>query len=112
VDAGCPRIQGDAALLRFALTTLIHRCEAAALDRRETPQIRIRAGSSGYGVQVQVASGAPEGPAGAAAERPDFDADAEVSAVNAVLAQHSAFFVVPEGDVSATQFTLQFEATA
>jgi hypothetical protein len=32
------------------------------------------------------------------------------SAVNAVLAQHGGYFVVPEGEVSATHFTLQFNA--
>ena len=111
VEAGTPRIEGDAALLRFALTTLIHRCEAAALDRGETPEIRMRAAGTGYGVQIHVASGGPASEAHASRARPDFDHDAEVSAVNAVLSQHGGFFVVPEGDVSATHFTLQFDAS-
>ena len=33
-----------------------------------------------------------------------------MSAVNAILAQHGSYFVVPEGEASATHFTLQFDA--
>jgi hypothetical protein len=108
VVPGTPPIEGDAALLRFALTTLIHRCEAAALEREEAPKIRVRAAPVDFAVQIHVMSGGPGG--GSAPQRPDFDTDAEVGAVNAVLAQHGGYFVVPEGEVSATHFTLQFDA--
>ena len=110
VAPGTPPIQGDAALLRFALTTLIHLCEAAALDRDETPAIRVQAGAVDFAVQIHVTSGGiSTGPA-PAHNRPDLGADAEVSAVNAVLAQHGGYFVMPEGEVSATHFILQFDA--
>ena len=105
-----PAIQGDPALLRFALTTLIHRCEAAALDRDETPEIRVQAGAVDFAVQIHVTSGGISTGEATAHHRPDFDSDAEVSAVNAVLAQHGGYFVVPEGEVSATHFILQFDA--
>jgi hypothetical protein len=110
VEAGTPGLQGDAALLRFALTTLIHRCEAAALDRGETPEIRVRAEGLDYAVQVHVMSGATGGNKGPDHGRKDFDDDAEMSAVNAILAQHGSYFVVSEGETSATHFTLQFDA--
>jgi hypothetical protein len=35
-----------------------------------------------------------------------------MSAVHAVLAQHGGYFVVPEGEVSASHFTLQFDAVS
>ena len=110
VAAGTPPIQGDPALLRFALTTLVHRCEAAALDRGEAPEIRVQAGALDFAVQIHVMSGGIATGQPTAHPRPDFDADAEVSAVNAVLAQHGGYFVVPEGEVSATHFILQFDA--
>jgi hypothetical protein len=108
VEPGIPGIQGDAALLRFALTTLIHRCEAAALDRGETPQMRVYAEARDGAVQIHVMSGA----AGANARPEDgksLDDDAEMSAVNAILAQHGSYFVAPEGETSASHFTLQFD---
>jgi hypothetical protein len=33
-----------------------------------------------------------------------------MAAVNAILAQHGGYFVVPDGEVSASHFTLQFDA--
>ncbi len=110
VEAGTAGIQGDAALLRFALTTLIHRCEAAALDRDERPEIRVRAAGDAFAVQIHVMSGGVPAVGRAAHEKPNFDEDAEMSAVHAVLAQHGGYFVVPEGEVSASHFTLQFDA--
>jgi signal recognition particle receptor subunit beta len=109
VAPNTPAIKGDAALLRFALTTLIHHCEAAALDRHETPEIRLRARPHEYAVQIDVMSG----PVTSEAElepKLDFDAEAEVTTVNAVLAHHNAFFVMPQGEVAASHFTMQFDA--
>jgi hypothetical protein len=109
VEAGTPAMAGDAALLRFALTTLIHRCEAAALDRGETPDIRLRARPEELAVQIHVMSGAAVSGV-ALGKAPDFGGDAEASAVNAVLVQHDGAFVTPRGEVAATHFTLQFDA--
>ena len=109
VDPKTPPIKGDAALLRFALTTLIHHCEAAALDRHETPDIRLRAQPWEFAVQIHVMCGktssAPE-----IDPQVDFDSEAEVTTVNAVLAQHNGYFVIPQGEVAVTHFTLQFDA--
>jgi hypothetical protein len=55
-------------------------------------------------------SGDPTAGGAGPRDRPEFDSDAEVSAVNAVLAQHGGYFVVPEGEVAATHFTLQFNS--
>lgn len=110
VEPGTPAIQGDAALLRFAVTTLIHRCEAAALDRGEVPVIRVRAAALDFAVQIHVMSGAVGASHEEARARPGYDDDAEMSAVNAILAQHGSYFVAPEGEASATHFTLQFDA--
>jgi signal recognition particle receptor subunit beta len=109
VEPGTQGINGDAALLRFALTTLVHRCEAAALDRDERPEIRVRATGDSFVVQIHVMSGRP-GAGVSGQEKPHADSDAEMSAVHAVLAQHGGYFLVPEGEVSATHFTLQFDA--
>jgi signal recognition particle receptor subunit beta/GAF domain-containing protein len=109
VDAGTQGVNGDAALLRFALTTLIHRCEAAALDRDERPEIRVRATGDSFVVQIHVMSGRP-GAGASGQDKPHADSDAEMSAVHAVLAQHGGYFLVPEGEVSATHFTVQFDA--
>jgi signal recognition particle receptor subunit beta len=110
VAPGTSGIEGDAALLRFALTTLIHRCEAACLERDETPAIRVWAQAWEFTVQIHVMSGGALPGGAGASETPRFDGDAEMSAVNAVLAQHGGYFVVPEGEVSTTHFTLQFDA--
>ena len=109
VEPGTPAIQGDAALLRFAVTTLIHRCEAAALDRGETPVIRVRAATFDFAVQIHVMSGPLGASHEAARARAGYDDDAEMSAVNAILAQHGSYFVAPEGEVAATHLTLQFD---
>jgi hypothetical protein len=109
VEPGTQGVNGDAALPRFALTTLIHRCEAAALDRDERPEIRVRATGAPFVVQIHVTSGRP-GAGASAQEKPHADSDAEMSAVHAVLAQHGGYFLVPEGEVSATHFTVQFDA--
>lgn len=111
VAEGTPPIQGDPALLRFALTTLIHRCEAAALDRDEAPDVRVRAAAVDFSVQIHVMSGVMAS-GQEARERPDLDpdADAEVTAVTAVLSQHGGYFVAPEGDLATTHFILQFDA--
>jgi hypothetical protein len=110
VEPGTPTIQGDAALLRFALTTLIHRCEAAALEREETPDIRVRAQASNFAVQIHVMSGDATTGDAPVRDRPPFDTEADITAVDAVLALHHGYFLVPEGEVSATHFTLQFDA--
>jgi len=109
VHPGTPAIQGDAALLRFAVTTLIHRCEAAALDRGEMPVIRVRAAALDDAVQIHVTSGSVGAGHEAEHSREGYDDDAEMGAVNAILAQHGSYFVAPEGEVSASHFILQFD---
>jgi signal recognition particle receptor subunit beta len=110
VDPGIPGIEGDAALLRFALATLIHRCEAASLERKETPEIRLLAQASNSAVQIHVMSGSTAPGEAAAGDRAHFDADAAMAAVDAVLALHNGYFLVPEGEATANHFTLQFDA--
>src|SRR5262245_51700955 len=111
VVPGTRPIEGDAALLRFALATLIHRCEAAALEMGQTPSIEVRAALEDVMVRVQVtggSGGARPSVVASAAGASSFDADAEMSAVNAIVAIHDGFFTAPEGTGADVQFTLLF----
>jgi hypothetical protein len=111
VAPGTRPIEGDAALLRFAVATLIHRCEGAALEMGLTPSIEVRAALEDFMVPVQVTGGRGGSPASAVATAPTgvgFDADAEMSAVNSIVALHDGFFTAPEGEGPDVHFTLLF----
>ncbi len=69
----------------------------------------MRATGDSFVVQIHVMSGRP-GAGASGQDKPHADSDAEMSAVHAVLAQHGGYFLVPEGEVSATHFTVQFDA--
>jgi signal recognition particle receptor subunit beta len=111
VAPGTRPIEGDAALLRFALATLIHRCEAAALEMGQTPSIEVRAALEDFMVRVQVRGGRGGSRPSMVARAPGaagFDADAEMTAVNAIVALHEGFFTAPEGEGADVQFTMLF----
>jgi hypothetical protein len=89
VEAGTPPVVGDAPLLRFALATLMLRCEALALERGQRPRIAVRAGREGALVRVQVRGA---GDAVGSGPAPADDADAEISVVQAIVDLHGGAF--------------------
>ena len=98
VVPGTPTVVGDPALLRFAVATLVARCEAAALERSMIPVIGVYAGPEENFVRVHVWVGEGAAAVGApvATEAFSADSDAEMSAVYAIMALHSGGLVVPE----------------
>ena len=109
VADGTPKVVGDPALLRFAVATLVARCEAAALERSMIPVIGIFAGAEGSGVRVHVWVGEGAAAVGApvATEAFSSDSDAEMSAIYAIMALHSGGLAVPESEGSVVHYVLQ-----
>ena len=109
VVAGTPPVTGDPALLRFAIATLIARCEAAALERSMIPVIGVYAGPEENFVRVHVWVGEGAAAVGApvATEAFSADSDAEMSAVYAIMALHSGGLVVPESKGAVVHYILQ-----
>jgi len=108
VEPGTPPVQGDAPLLRFALATLIQRCEALALERGQRPVIAVRASLQMGRVRVQV-TGAGEA-AVVTSHGPAADADAEMSVVQAIVELHGGAFGLP-GRGQETRFTMDLRLT-
>jgi signal recognition particle receptor subunit beta len=109
VVPGTPRVIGDPALLRFAIATLVARCEAAALERSMIPAIGIYAGPEENFVRVHVWVGEGAAAVGAPGVTEAFsaDSDAEMSAVYAIMALHSGGLVVPESQGAVVHYVLQ-----
>jgi signal recognition particle receptor subunit beta len=114
VVPGTPPIQGDASLLRYAVATLVSRCEAAALERSIIPVIGVYAGPEEDLVRVHVWLGEGAAVVGAPVVTQAFaaDADAEMSAVYAVMALHEGYLVTPESQGAAVHYVLQLSAAA
>jgi signal recognition particle receptor subunit beta len=109
VLAGTPAVVGDPALLRFAVATLVARCEAAALERSMIPVIGVYAGPEENFVRMHVWVGEGAAAVGApvATEAFSADSDAEMSAVYAIMALHSGGLVVPESKEAVVHYILQ-----
>jgi hypothetical protein len=108
VQPGSPPIHGDASLLRYAVATLVQRCEAVALERSVMPMIGIYVGGEDGFVRVHVWLGEGEAVVGAPiAHAFAADADAEMAAVYAIMALHDGHLHVPEAPGTA-HFVLQF----
>jgi hypothetical protein len=110
VKPGTPLVQGDASLLRYAVATLVARCEAAALQRSMIPVIGVYAGAEAGLVRVHVwlgegaaVVGAPVTVLGLTAET-----DAEMTAVYAVVALHDGDLLTPESP-ALVHFVLQLK---
>ena len=106
---GTPPVTGDPALLRFAVATLVSRCEAAALERAMIPVIGVYAGPEENFVRVHVWVGEGAAAVGAPVVTEAFsaDSDAEMSAVYAIMALHSGNLVVPESQGAVVHYVLQ-----
>ncbi len=109
VVPGTPAVVGDAALLRFAVATLVARCEAAALERSMIPVIGVYAGAEENFVRVHVWVGEGAAAVGAPVVTEAFsaDSDAEMSAVYAIMALHSGGLVAPESQGAVVHYVLQ-----
>jgi hypothetical protein len=107
---GTPAVAGDASLLRYAVSTLVSRCEASALDRAKVPVIGVHAGLEDGAVRVHVWLGEGAAAVGAPAvtQAHGADGDAELTAVYAVMALHHGHLVTSES--SAVHFVLQLPA--
>jgi hypothetical protein len=110
VVPGTPPIQGDVALVRYAVATLVARCEAAALERSQIPVIGVYAGPEEGFVRVHVWLGEGAAVVGAPVVTQAFtaDADAEVTAVYAIMGLHEGYLVAPESPGVQSHYVLQF----
>ena len=102
LDAGTPAVVGDAPLLRFALATLLQRCQAAALERGRRPLIAVGARREGEWVRVEVTG---VGQAAVVAIGGGGDGDAESAVVQAIVDLHEGRFA-SHGRGNATRFTI------
>jgi hypothetical protein len=109
VVPGTPPVLGDASLLRYAVATLVARCEAAALERSMIPVIGAYAGPEEGFVRVHVWLGEGAAVVGGPVVTQSFssDADAEMTAVYAVMALHEGYLVIPESTTALVHFVLQ-----
>jgi mutual gliding-motility protein MglA len=112
VVEGTPAVAGDTTLLRFAIATLVARCEAAALERSMIPVIRVHAGPEKNFVRVHVWVGEGAATVGApvVTEAVHSDADTEMSAVYAILALNSGSLAAPESKGAVVHYVLQLAA--
>jgi hypothetical protein len=109
VVPGTPPVAGDASLLRYAVATLVSRCESAALERSTIPVIGVYAAVEEGFVRIHVWLGESGAVVGApvAAQAYAADSDAEMTAVYAVMALHQGFLVTPESPRTSVHFVLQ-----
>ncbi len=107
VVPGTPPVAGDASLLRYAISTLVSRCEAVAVERATVPVIGVYAGLEEGVVRIHVWLGEGTAVVGAPAATSGHgaDSDAEVTAVYAVMALHQGQLVVSES--TPAHFVLQ-----
>jgi hypothetical protein len=114
VAPGTPPVHGDTSLLRYAVATLVARCEAAALERSMIPVIGVYAGLEEGFVRLHVWLGEGAAVVGAPVVAQAFaaDADAEMTAVYAVMALHEGYLVMPESQGAVVHYILQLSPAA
>jgi signal recognition particle receptor subunit beta len=101
-------VRGDAALLRFAVATLLHQCETDAIERGLSPLVKVRAAQSRADstVLIQVSGGGGRQTVALPhSSLPDL-ADAELGVVQAIVAQHGGRLVSGRSESQDPQFTL------
>ena len=89
-------VLGDPPLLRFALATLIQRCEALALERGQRPVVAVRVTSEEGLVRIRVTGDGEMAVVSGGGPVPD--ADAELSVVLAIVELHEGGFTIPAED--------------
>jgi len=108
IHPGTPPLLADAPLLRFAIATLVHRCEAAALDAGRSPRVVVWAGLEHGALRVRVTGGE-----GSLAAGPGLgDADAETTAVRQIVALHDGLLLPRDQEGPDVQFTIEFNEPA
>jgi hypothetical protein len=109
-----PHVHGDASLLRYAVATLVARCEPVALARSTTPLIGVYAGFDEGVVLVHVWLGEGAAVAGApVVSQPEAtDADAEMAALRAIMSLHDGSLVVPESLEADVHYVMQLNPAA
>jgi signal recognition particle receptor subunit beta len=113
VEPGTPQVDAEASLLRYAVATLMARCEAAALEQSTIPVIGVYAGAQEGFVRIHVWLGEGAAAVGAPVVTQAFnaDADAEMTAVYAIMAFHQGSLVAPESGAAA-HYVLQLNPSA
>jgi hypothetical protein len=110
IQSNAPPVVGDAPLLRFAVATLIYRCEVSTLEQSIAPIIGVYAGLDDGLVRVHVWAGEGQPVVGVpTAQAVTADADAELSAVYAIMALHEGELGAPEGQGEQAHFVLQLQ---
>jgi hypothetical protein len=114
VMPGTPHVHGDASLLRYAVATLVARCEAVALERSTIPLIGVYAGFDEGVVLLHVWLGEGAAAVGApvVTQAVAADADPEMTAVYAIMSLHEGYLVTPESQEAAVHFVLQLSPAA
>jgi hypothetical protein len=114
VMPGTPHVHGDASLLRYAVATLVARCETAALERSTIPLIGVYAGFDEGSVLVHVWLGEGAAVVGApvVTQAVAADADTEMTAVYAIMSLHEGYLVTPESQEADVHFVLQLSPAA
>jgi hypothetical protein len=103
--AGTIAVVGDPPLIRFALASLIHLCEADALERGQAPEIAIRASVEDAVVRVSV-SGGGRASVLATPEAGADVSDAELSVVQTIAVLHGGELVHGRDADQRPQFAL------
>jgi signal recognition particle receptor subunit beta len=97
---------GDAALLRFALATLVRQCEAAALEHGRIPEVGVRVEEAGNGVQILITGGGRASVMTVPEAGPDL-ADAELGVVHAIVALHGGVLVAGRDENQSPHFSVR-----
>jgi hypothetical protein len=97
---------GDAALLRFALATLVRQCEAAALELGRIPEVGVRVEELDNGVHILVTGGGRASVMTVPEAGPDL-ADAELSVVHAIVALHGGVLVAGRDENQSPHFSVR-----
>ena len=99
-------VVGDAALLRFTFATLVHQCEADALERGRIPEVALTLEESEGAVHVLITGGGRTSVMTAPERGLDLT-DAEMSVVHAIVALHGGVLVSGRGEDDSPLFTVE-----
>jgi hypothetical protein len=108
VDVRSPGVSvlGDAALLRFTFATLVHQCEADALERGQVPEVVLTIEASDGSVNAFVTGGGRTSVMAAPEKGLDLS-DAELSVVHAIVALHGGVLVSGRAEDGSPLFSVE-----
>jgi hypothetical protein len=99
-------VLGDAALLRFTFATLVHQCEADALERGQVPEVMLTVEASDGSVHAFVTGGGRTSVMAAPEKGLDLS-DAELSVVHAIVALHGGVLVSGRAEDGSPLFSVE-----